>query len=68
MLRASLQTCAEACRLWAEECENHAEHGMKHCPVCAEACRRWSYGRRARVASVSVKLVSKGPGSPSGPF
>ena len=39
MLRASLQACAEACRLCAEECENHAEH-HEHCRVCAEACRR----------------------------
>ena len=39
MLRASLQACAEVCRLCAEECENHAEH-HEHCRVCAEACRR----------------------------
>jgi ABC-type Mn2+/Zn2+ transport system ATPase subunit len=39
MLRASLQACAEACRLCAEECENHAEH-HEHCRVCAEVCHR----------------------------
>ena len=39
MLRASLQACAEACRLCGEECENHAGH-HEHCRVCAEACRR----------------------------
>jgi len=38
MQRASLQACAEACRLCAEECENHAGH-HEHCRVCAEACR-----------------------------
>ena len=39
MLRVSLQACAQACRLCAEECENHGEH-HEHCRVCAEACRR----------------------------
>lgn len=35
---AMLVTCAEACRLCAEECERHA--GMhEHCRICAEACR-----------------------------
>src|SRR5919112_3204970 len=41
MARATLQACAEACRLCAEECETHArEMDMEHCRVCAEACRR----------------------------
>jgi hypothetical protein len=39
MLRASLQACAEACRLCVEECENHAGH-HEHCGACAESCRR----------------------------
>ena len=39
MLRASLQACAEACRLCGEECENHADY-HEHCRVCAQACRR----------------------------
>ena len=41
MAMATLQACAEACRLCAEECEHHArEMNMEHCRVCAEACRR----------------------------
>ena len=39
MLRASLQACAEACRLCGEECERHAGH-HEHCRHCADACRR----------------------------
>ncbi len=37
LVRASLQACAEACRLCGEECEQHGQHGMEHCRVCAEA-------------------------------
>jgi hypothetical protein len=34
-----LDSCADACRLCAEECERHAgKH--EHCRICAEACRR----------------------------
>ncbi|QIN80994.1 four-helix bundle copper-binding protein (plasmid) [Rubrobacter marinus] len=40
MIRATLQACAEACRLCGDECENHAQHGMQHCQACADACRR----------------------------
>lgn len=37
--RVQLESCREACRTCAEECERHAEmHG--HCRVCAEECRR----------------------------
>ncbi len=39
VLRAFVQTCAEACRACGEECERHAEM-HEHCRVCAEACRR----------------------------
>ena len=38
--RTILQACAEACRTCGGECEEHGQHGMKHCAVCAEACRR----------------------------
>ena len=39
MARATLEACAEACRLCGEECERHAEH-HEHCRVCAQTCRR----------------------------
>jgi hypothetical protein len=32
-----LETCREACRMCAEECEKH-DH--EHCTLCAESCRR----------------------------
>ena len=35
----TLNTCALACRLCADECERHAER-MEHCRVCADACNR----------------------------
>ena len=37
--KAQLQSCREACRTCAEECERHAEM-HEHCRVCAEECRR----------------------------
>lgn len=38
LLKRMIETCAEACRLCAEECARHAgEH--EHCRICAEACR-----------------------------
>ena len=36
---AVLTACRDACRLCAEECEQHAEV-HEHCRICAEACRR----------------------------
>lgn len=36
---ATLDVCATACRLCAEECERHAAH-HRHCAICAQACRR----------------------------
>ena len=38
LAQRQLQTCAQACRLCAEECEKHADR-HDHCRVCAEACR-----------------------------
>jgi hypothetical protein len=34
-----LETCADFCRLCADECERHAGH-HKHCRLCAETCRQ----------------------------
>src|SRR5687767_5588039 len=39
VLHAVIQTCAEACRACAEECERHADH-HEHCRICAAACQR----------------------------
>lgn len=36
--RALLDACRTACKVCADECEQHAS--MQHCLVCAEACRR----------------------------
>ena len=33
----TLNACALACRICADECERHAEH-MEHCRICADAC------------------------------
>jgi hypothetical protein len=38
VLRQLLETCAEACRLCAQECDEHASR-HQHCRICAEACR-----------------------------
>jgi hypothetical protein len=37
LVSVTLRACSTACRLCAEECEEHA--AMAHCRVCAEACR-----------------------------
>jgi hypothetical protein len=39
LVRVMLETCAQACRVCAQECERHADH-HEHCRICAEACRR----------------------------
>jgi len=50
-----LETCEEACRLCAEECETHAGH-MEHCRICAEACRRCETACREARASIGATL------------
>jgi hypothetical protein len=39
LLRATIETCAAACRVCGQECERHAAH-HDHCRICADACRR----------------------------
>jgi hypothetical protein len=34
-----LETCADFCRLCADECDRHAGH-HKHCRICADTCRQ----------------------------
>jgi hypothetical protein len=36
--KRQLESCMEACRTCAAECERHAEE-HKHCRICAENCR-----------------------------
>jgi hypothetical protein len=50
---ATLQACATACRLCAEECARHAgEH--EHCRLCAEQCRRCQQACEDAVRSIQV--------------
>ena len=39
LLVETLNACALACRLCADECSRHAAH-MEHCRICADACNR----------------------------
>jgi hypothetical protein len=39
LIATMLETCEEACRICAQECERHADM-HEHCRICAEACRR----------------------------
>lgn len=55
VIRASLEACAQACRLCAEECETHAGH-HDHCRLCAEACRRCEQACRSAAATVTPRL------------
>lgn len=54
ILQAQIETCAEACRLCAEECGRHAQ--MEHCLICAEACRRCEQACRDAASSLSPRL------------
>ena len=48
---ATMQACAAACRVCAEECEKHA--GMhEHCRICAEHCRRCEQACNEAVRSI----------------
>ena len=38
VVRMMIETCVSACRVCAEDCEQHTH--MPHCVVCAEVCRR----------------------------
>jgi hypothetical protein len=50
-----LETCEEACRLCAEECEKHAGR-HEHCQVCAAACRRCESACREARRSIGVTV------------
>lgn len=39
VVRETLEACATACRVCAEECDRHADM-HQHCKICADACRR----------------------------
>ncbi|ATD69061.1 MULTISPECIES: four-helix bundle copper-binding protein [Gordonia] len=39
VVRETLEACATACRVCAEECDRHADM-HQHCRICADACRR----------------------------
>ena len=54
ILKAQIETCAEACRLCAEECERHTQ--MEHCRICAEACRRCEQACRDAAEGITPRL------------
>jgi hypothetical protein len=51
LLVETLNACALACRLCADECSRHAEE-MEHCRVCAEACNRCEEACSAAIRSI----------------
>ena len=55
VIKRLIETCAEACRLCAEECEGHAAK-MEHCRICAEACRRCETACQDAIATVGSGL------------
>src|SRR5262245_21155910 len=38
--RATVQACAQTCKVCGDECQHHAQRGIVHCQTCMEACRR----------------------------
>jgi hypothetical protein len=53
VVRALIETCAEACRLCAQECEKHAGR-HEHCRVCADACRQCESVCREAILSIDI--------------
>jgi hypothetical protein len=51
VLRATIQTCAEACRVCGEECQKHAQM-HEHCRICAEICQSCHQACRDALAQV----------------
>ena len=51
LLVETLNACALACRLCADECERHAE-GMEHCRICADACNACEEACSAAIRSI----------------
>src|SRR3546814_16287737 len=54
---ATLEACAGACRVCAEECERPASK-HEHCRICAESCRRCE-----RACKEAIQSISAGAGS-----
>lgn len=53
VILATLEACAQACSVCAEECEGHAgKH--EHCRICAESCRRCEKACREAMQSIST--------------
>jgi hypothetical protein len=55
VVKQLIETCMEACRLCADECERHAER-HEHCRICADACRRCESACGAAAGSLSPTL------------
>lgn len=53
VLKHLVDTCAEACRICADECKKHGDR-HEHCKVCAETCRNCE--RACRDASPAILL------------
>jgi len=52
VLKALIETCAEACWVCGEECARHAQM-HEHCAICAEACRDCETLCREAAASIT---------------
>jgi hypothetical protein len=50
--RAVLQACIATCRSSGDECQHHADHGVKHCQVCADQCRRCEQACKDLLAAI----------------
>lgn len=54
LVRAQVEACETACRICAEECEQHADM-HDHCRICAEACRTCEQSCRKLLESISAE-------------
>lgn len=50
---ATLEACAEACRVCGGECQRHADM-HDHCRLCADHCRRCEQACRDAIRSISA--------------
>lgn len=55
IIKRMIETCAEACRLCGDECEQHAEM-HEHCRICAESCRRCEEACREAAGTITPTL------------
>jgi hypothetical protein len=64
LVHAQLHACVLACRICADECEEHSEH-HDHCRLCAETCRYCQERCNALLGTIGSTGVVENPDADS---